>query len=42
MGHKNIATTSIYLRIAAEGLHHTARATAVNQLIQNTLAEHSS
>ena len=38
MGHKNIATTSIYLRVAAEGLHHTSRATAVNQLIQSTLA----
>ena len=33
LGHKNLATTSQYLRLAAEGLHHTARATAVNSLI---------
>lgn len=38
LGHKNIATTSVYLRVAAEGLHHTARATAINQIIQQTLA----
>ncbi len=42
LGHKNIATTSIYLRVAAEGLHHTARATAVNALIQQALFEQPS
>jgi site-specific recombinase XerD len=26
MGHENISTTSTYLRVAADGLHHTARA----------------
>jgi len=33
LGHKNLATTSQYLRLSAEGLHHTARATAVNNII---------
>ncbi len=37
MGHENIATTNTYLRVAADGLHHTARATAVNALIQDQL-----
>jgi len=35
LGHKNLATTSQYLRLAAEGLHHTARATAVNTILKN-------
>lgn len=42
MGHENISTTSTYLRIAADGLHHTARATAVNALIEETLRNHRS
>ena len=33
LGHENIATTSQYLRLTADGLHHTARATAVNELL---------
>lgn len=33
LGHENIATTSQYLRLTADGLHHTARATAVNALL---------
>ena len=34
MGHENIATTSTYLRVASDGLHHTARSTAVNELLR--------
>ncbi len=34
LGHKNLATTSQYLRLAADGLHHTAQATAVNALLR--------
>ena len=33
LGHENISTTSQYLRLTADGLHHTARATAVNDLL---------
>ena len=33
LGHENISTTSQYLRLTADGLHHTARATAVNELL---------
>lgn len=33
LGHENIATTSQYLRLTADGLHHTARATAENELL---------
>jgi len=33
LGHKNLSTTSQYLRLSADGLHHTARATAVNNII---------
>ena len=33
LGHANISTTSQYLRLTADGLHHTARATAVNELL---------
>lgn len=33
MGHASASTTAIYLRVQAEGLHHTANATAVNTLI---------
>jgi site-specific recombinase XerD len=38
MGHENVATTGTYLRVAAEGLHHTARATAVNSLVDRAFA----
>ncbi len=33
LGHKNLSTTSQYLRLSAEGLHHTSRATAVNTIL---------
>lgn len=34
LGHESIATTSKYLRVAADGLHHTARSTGpVNSLL---------
>ncbi len=33
MGHESIATTSIYLRMSADGLHHTAAATPMHRLL---------
>ena len=37
LGHENVSTTSQYLRLTADGLHHTARATAVNELLAKRL-----
>ncbi len=33
LGHESIATTSIYLRMSAEGLHHTAASTPMHQIL---------
>jgi site-specific recombinase XerD len=33
MGHESISTTSIYLRMSADGLHHTAAATPMHRLL---------
>ncbi|NNF53549.1 MAG: tyrosine-type recombinase/integrase [Acidimicrobiales bacterium] len=33
LGHESIATTSIYLRMSAEGLHHTAASTPMHRLL---------
>ncbi|MFW2382152.1 MAG: tyrosine-type recombinase/integrase [Acidimicrobiales bacterium] len=33
LGHESIATTSIYLRMSAEGLHHTAGSTPMHRLL---------